>query len=89
MPGLVEVIGDLAVTLSTRPQRQDRVEQLLLVRRQRTNVERDLSAAVDENLRGLSAVVLRQESYRGHSTVAEWICSGVLLHRHGVDLLGG
>ena len=69
--GLVEVVSDLAVTPPERPQRQDRVDQLLLVSTQRTNIERDRTAANDENSRGLSAGTLRQGSFRGHSTVTE------------------
>ena len=62
VPDLIEVVSDLTVTPSTGPQRQDRVNQLLLVSTQRTNVEHDKSAADTEDLRGLSAVVLRQGS---------------------------
>ena len=45
---IIEVVSYLTVTPSTGPQRQNSVNQRLLVSSQRTDVERDRSAANNE-----------------------------------------
>ena len=67
--GLVEVVSDLAVAPSTGPQRQDRVDQLLTIWTQRTNIEIHWSTANDEDLRELSAVTQQLSTNQAYSTV--------------------
>jgi len=69
---LIEVVSDLSVAPSTRPQRQYRTDKQFLIVTQRSNVERDRSAANDESLCGFSGGLLRSRSQQGHSTVTDF-----------------
>ncbi len=69
--GFVEVVCNLTVRPSTGPQRENAVDQLLLVGTQRSNVECHRTAANDESLRGLSAGTLRSRSLQTYSTVTK------------------
>ena len=81
--GEIEVVRYLSVRPATGPQRQHSVNQLLLLRTQRSKVEGDTSVADDERFRGRSAgIVLFRAIKVVNSTPAFMRVSGVPNWQH-------